>query len=269
MQQSPSWFGPKSAESLPLAVKLGDIETLIATLEQQILPEGFDSALRDQLILKLKTADLNQAEGRELIVSTRDYLNGKLSSRLFVPFVNNITKTTVNETRRVDLADRWLTATDDGSANNVTAKAYLSANRLTAGGTVRVAVVLDIDEGYHLNANPNPDYDFLILTTLTLESEHQTTLSAIEYPKGQEYKIDGFDDPFLIYRDRVVIIGTLIIPTESSQEFVELSLYVKIQCSDDASCYQPEDIKLTLRAFVEPEGVPVTAINRDVFTGLK
>ncbi len=92
--QSPSWHGPKSAEALPLALKAGDLETLLVTLKKQQLAAGFDAPLRDQLVAKLQQFDSQNANDRELLASTREYLDGQLPARVFGAFLREALATT-------------------------------------------------------------------------------------------------------------------------------------------------------------------------------
>ncbi|MCA9026024.1 MAG: caspase family protein [Planctomycetaceae bacterium] len=92
MKQSPAWFGPKSAEALPLAVKAGDVVTLITNLKKQKLPAAFSNDLRDQLIVRLEKVDASSPTDRELLNTTRSFLDGQLAARLFVPYLRDALK---------------------------------------------------------------------------------------------------------------------------------------------------------------------------------
>ncbi|MCA9074638.1 MAG: caspase family protein [Planctomycetaceae bacterium] len=92
MKQSPAWFGPKSAEALPLAVRAGDVVTLITNLKNQKLPAAFSDDLRDQLIARLEKTESSSPADRELLCNTRSFLDGQLNARLFVPYLRDALK---------------------------------------------------------------------------------------------------------------------------------------------------------------------------------
>ena len=76
----------------------------------------------------------------------------------------------------------------------ISAKAYLSVDKLPPGGKAQIAVVLTVKDGWHINTNPARP-DFLVPTELSLKAARKTTLSKIAYPKGHDFRMEGFDEP--------------------------------------------------------------------------
>ncbi len=66
------------------------------------------------------------------------------------------------------------------------AEAHLSVDRLPAGSSCRIAMVLDIKEGWHINQNP-PDPDYQMPTTFTMKTKHGSKLLNVKYPKGHKF----------------------------------------------------------------------------------
>lgn len=86
-RQSPAWFGPRSAESLPLAMKAGDLESLIISVRKLPLNREFDSELRDALVERLEMYVADFEADREVLAATREYVDGKLTGGVFFPFL--------------------------------------------------------------------------------------------------------------------------------------------------------------------------------------
>jgi hypothetical protein len=117
----------------------------------------------------------------------------------------------------------------------VSAKAYLSVDKLTAGQTSRVAVVLTVAEGWHINANPARP-DFLEPTELALKAGHKTSLPKVDYPKGHDFVMEGFEEPLSVYEKEVVIRGTLKVPPEAAGKTERIDLEVHYQACDVRRC---------------------------------
>ncbi|MCA9053258.1 MAG: SEL1-like repeat protein, partial [Planctomycetaceae bacterium] len=88
-RQTPFLESPIKTRQLPLATKADDVRQLIALLESKSFPKEFDAALRGSLKQKLERLDPTQPSDRELLAFTRDFLGGRLSTRVFVPYVRS------------------------------------------------------------------------------------------------------------------------------------------------------------------------------------
>jgi hypothetical protein len=146
----------------------------------------------------------------------------------------------------------------------VTAKAYLSVDKLTAGQTARVAVILTVAEGWHINANPARP-DFLEPTELALQAAHKTTLPKVEYPKGRNFVMEGFEEPLSVYEKQVVIRGTLKVPPEAAGKTERIDLEVHYQACDDRRCLRPTEVTLSFEVPIVAAGTPVKPINQRLF----
>ena len=96
-RQTPFLESPVKTRQLPLATKADDIGQLIALLKKKPLPKQFEKSLRDSLLKKLETIDPSEPADRELLAFTRDYVGGRLSTRVFVPYVRSSLRGTATE----------------------------------------------------------------------------------------------------------------------------------------------------------------------------
>jgi hypothetical protein len=148
--------------------------------------------------------------------------------------------------------------------DKVVGRAYLSVDRLPAGKSCRLLVLLRIDEGWHINTNPaQPDY--LPPTELTVTSVVGCTVSNIQYPAGKKLEVDGFDEPFLIYENQVAIYANVSVPAEAGGKTELLTLEVSYQACSDARCLKPSKLRFQGRIPVAGVGQPVKAINESLF----
>ncbi len=148
--------------------------------------------------------------------------------------------------------------------NLVAAKAYLSVDKLPAGKTCRVAIVLTIEDGWHINANPAKP-DFMVPTTFTVKSNQQVTLSQVKYPAGHAFTVEGFDEPLQVYEKQAIIRGTLTIPAAAAGKAEELELNVKYQACNDKTCIRPTTVSLKGSFQIAKPGEPVKQVNQKWF----
>lgn len=87
-KQTPFLKSPVETRNLPLAEKADDLTTLIASLKRQPASGGFTVSLRDELADYLGRIDVSNPKDRELLATTRDFVNDKLRANLFAAFVN-------------------------------------------------------------------------------------------------------------------------------------------------------------------------------------
>jgi uncharacterized protein len=119
---------------------------------------------------------------------------------------------------------------------------YLSQDQLPPGGTVRVACVLEIASGWHVNANP-PKPDFVLPADLELESASGIELTNVIYPQGKDLKMQSQDEPVSVYEGRAVIYATLKIPQNPTANTDTLKFKLRYQACDHEKCLSPKTMK--------------------------
>ena len=156
-------------------------------------------------------------------------------------------------------------STEPGTAEEfVTAAVYLSVDKLPAGGDCHMAVLLNIKDGWHINANPAMP-DFLVPTTVTLKSKHGVQLVNVRYPAGKPLHVEEHDVPLLVYDGRVVISAGVRIPVAAAGKTDELELEVRYQACNDQMCQRPARITLTGQVPVAQPGESVREVNASLF----
>lgn len=148
--------------------------------------------------------------------------------------------------------------------DRVTATAFLSASRLPAGDRCRIAVILEVDPGWHINTNPAYP-DFLIPTTVSIRSDQGTTLESLKFPKGKELKIEGLPEAYKVYDGKVKIFGELVVPKSAAGKQEAFELHIRYQSCDDEHCERPRTLKFAGSVPVAEVGESVQQINRAIF----
>lgn len=135
----------------------------------------------------------------------------------------------------------------------VKARAYLPVDRLPAGETVELVILLDIQKGWHISANPAQPEEMLA-TIVNLSGKLGCTLEKIQYPKGVNLEIDGFDEPVSSYEGQVKIKGTVKVPADAADKIETLDLVIKYQPCTEGRCLAPATAKLQAKIRVAPPG---------------
>jgi uncharacterized protein len=148
--------------------------------------------------------------------------------------------------------------------SKVAAKIYLSVDKLPPGGEAEVAILLEIQDGWHINTNPASD-DFLIPTEITAESDGKLELTDVNYPKGHPFRMAGFDDPISVYEGQVVLKGRIKAPAAAAGKTEKLDVQIGYQSCNDKTCLRPTQASVTLQLPVAPAGQTGKPINQRLF----
>lgn len=147
---------------------------------------------------------------------------------------------------------------------HVKAQAFLSVDRLPAGGSCQVMVVLTIEKGWHVNANP-PSPDYLIPVKVSWKSKNKIQLAELKYPKGIAFRFAGSDEDAMVYDGEVQIRGTLEIPKEAGGLTEDMEISVHYQVCNEEGCLPPKTIKLNGKLPIAKSGEAVKSINGKLF----
>ncbi|HEV8066256.1 MAG TPA: DUF255 domain-containing protein [Planctomycetaceae bacterium] len=164
---------------------------------------------------------------------------------------------------------------DDAPTNSVparnttvTAKAYLSVDKLPPGGTCRFVVYVAIKDGWHINMN-QVAADWQVPTELTIASKQGVTVAKVNYGPGRATQLPGIQGPMTVYEKSAEIRGVLAIPAESAGKPDDLQFLLKYQaCNAKGECLPPAKVKLTGRVPIAPNLQSVHAANPNLFPKL-
>lgn len=131
-------------------------------------------------------------------------------------------------------------------AEEVTATAYLSHDRLAPGLEFRVAVVVDIAEPWHVNANP-ASLPELIPTRLTFEGAPGIEFGKVTYPVGKPAIVAWASNPVALYSGTTTILIEGRVKPDAPVGPVELTGVLTYQACDDNVCLAPQRLPVALQ----------------------
>ena len=114
---------------------------------------------------------------------------------------------------------------------------------VTAGSEVRVALQVELPEGYHMNSNAPRD-PMLIPVVLSVPSPDQAlppgiTVSEIVFPQPTDLKQRGADQPLSVFERQFAIGVVLKVAPDARPGEVTVPARLRYQACDETMCYIP------------------------------
>ncbi len=146
----------------------------------------------------------------------------------------------------------------------LTGEALLDVDRVRQGSRFRIALVVTIKEGFHLQA-PKPPEGF-IATTLSVEAPKGFTIVRLWYPPTKEREMLGQRLP--LYEGRQIFAALVQVDKTVKPGKYPLTLNLRYQACDDKACYPPRTLTIVMPVEVVSPATKVRSINEAVFRAL-
>ena len=158
----------------------------------------------------------------------------------------------------------WVVAASGAEPDFLKASVRFDRAALARGAAFRLAVVLDIEEGYHINANPASAG--LKPTVVVPENHPAITWGAVKYPPGKTYTPPwAAGENLSVYAGRAVVVlaGTVAADAPLGETTVRVRLNYQ-GCSESA-CFPPEARTLEAQIQIREAGAAAVPANADLF----
>lgn len=131
-----------------------------------------------------------------------------------------------------------IATTSLGQPKILSTNVFLSKSGVLPGEKIRVALQLDIEKGWHINAHKPLDTS-LIPTEVVLERNPHFTLQQTHYPKPKRKTFAFIQGELAVYEGKVFIFMDLAVSAEAAPAEGRISGKIKYQACDDRSCLLP------------------------------
>ncbi len=119
-------------------------------------------------------------------------------------------------------------------------KGYYSNDKAQKGRAMRAAVVLEIPDGYHVNAN-KPLGKYAIPTTVNVEGPRGVTVSPIVFPRAVIRKLKATNNEALaVYEGKAIMRFNVTVPADYGDGWLNLKAKVRYQSCNDDVCFPPK-----------------------------
>lgn len=151
------------------------------------------------------------------------------------------------------------------SAGRVQVESKLSVDKVPAGSTFKVAVILKIEEGWHVNSN-TPTYDYLIGTVLELQQREGVIITDLRYPEGKKLKFGFADDSLSVYEGSPTIFFTVKLSEKTPIGKDTLRSKLQVQACNNQVCIAPASVDVLIPIEIVAATEKANPINDDIFS---
>ncbi|HJZ68133.1 MAG TPA: protein-disulfide reductase DsbD domain-containing protein, partial [Blastocatellia bacterium] len=151
-----------------------------------------------------------------------------------------------------------------GSERVVTARGYSSVDAVRPGDKFKIAVVLEVAPGYHINAHV-PSLDYLFATAVSFEAPGGMNIASLRYPAPQLKKFEFSDQQIAVLEGTVYVTADAVAQNSVQPGAFAVKANVTVQSCNDSQCLAPADLKIEIPLKIISAGQAVRAANSDLF----
>jgi len=148
--------------------------------------------------------------------------------------------------------------------NLVKIQTAASVDTVHPGSSFQVAVIGDVEEGWHVNANP-PTLEYLIPTEFTVEPVEGLTFGDMQYPEASRLKFAFADQELDVYEGRVIIRFPVSIAGDEMPGEKVIQGTFRYQACNDQICLAPVNQEVRIPIQIASLEEPSRPINPDLF----
>lgn len=156
------------------------------------------------------------------------------------------------------------TSGPSSSADFVSVETRLAATPVPAGQAVDGALVLEVEEGWHVNAH-RPTFDYLIGTTLDWEKVADVSVANVRYPTPERFELDFAGDAIDVYQGTAPIFFDVRPTSAAAPGERRLTGRLRVQACNDRTCLQPSTVTAALSVPVAGAEASSTPTNDPIF----
>ena len=147
----------------------------------------------------------------------------------------------------------------------LSAKGYLSLDKVQPGSQFEIAVVVEIADGWHVNANPAKES--FIATELTLPEVSHLTFGEAVYPTGEVLKLGSIGEA-PVYHGTITIGVQADLSQTAPVGGDTLDFQLQYQACNDEQCLLPEVHNFSVPIEIVGIEQPVQRINEPIFANI-
>ncbi|MFY9689829.1 MAG: protein-disulfide reductase DsbD domain-containing protein [Candidatus Acidiferrales bacterium] len=146
----------------------------------------------------------------------------------------------------------------------VKAQTYVSLEPVARGKDFEVAVVVNINDAYHMNSH-KPSDAYLIPTTLTPKLPDGFTLVDSIYPPGHDKKFTFSDKPLNVYAGKVTLRLKVSATDKAPIGDTTIPITLRYQACNSSACLPPVKIPLEATVKVAAAGTAGHSVHAEIF----
>ena len=143
---------------------------------------------------------------------------------------------------------------------NISVVGYFATDKAQRGKPLRVAIVIDVPSGYHINSN-RPLESYLIGTSLKVDLDNGLRAGAVIYPRPLLRTFKFSKKQLSVYEGQARLKFNVTVPANYSGNSANIKARVKLQSCNDEVCFPPKNYDVDLKIEVVGTNDRVRATN--------
>ena len=143
---------------------------------------------------------------------------------------------------------------------NISVVGYFSSDKAQRGRPARVAIVIDIPRGYHINSN-RPLETYLIATTVKVDADNGLRPGPVSFPRPLLRTFKFSKKQLSVYEGQVRLKFNVTVPANYSDGSAKVKARVRLQSCNDEVCFPPKNYEVSLNIPVVNANERVRATN--------
>ena len=154
---------------------------------------------------------------------------------------------------------------DDPLGKPVNFATYVSLTSVPLGSTAQIAIEVDIEHPWHINAHELTD-EFLIPTEIEFEAPDGIVIKGVVYPASVVKELSFSDTPMQLYEGKVYIGAVIEVSADFEPGPTVIRGVLTYQACDNDKCLMPETVKLRVPVTVSTRREAIDATHTGVFS---
>jgi len=147
----------------------------------------------------------------------------------------------------------------------LTAKTFISHDGIHPGESFKVAFLMSITPGWHINGTKLDD-EFLIPSELIIDEGDKTKVLKLLYPEPASGRFDYSEAEVPVYEGEIILGALIMVSNDITQKKHTLKAGFLYQPCDDRTCMAPKTLILEIAFKVVPLSKKTKEINKKIFS---
>ena len=166
-----------------------------------------------------------------------------------------------------------ISASPPTSNDAIQVKTAWSRDRARPGDAIALAIVLDIQKGFHINADarqikPMADFKPFPTKVRVIEAHDGLTIEAPRYPEAHPIKVEYASNDLMSFEGKAIIILPIKVEDHFRTGQAKINLIVEYQACAATYCLFPQKIPREATIAVVERSAHVSNINETIFADL-
>jgi len=150
------------------------------------------------------------------------------------------------------------------AASLVKPQTFISLEAVPQGKQFEAAVVVAIQQGYHMNSH-TPSEAYLIPTTLTATPPAGFKVVDTMYPPGKQIKFQFSEKPLDVYSGSVTVKLKLAADASAPVGAATIPVVLRYQACNETTCLPPTKVPIDVKFSVAAAGTAAHPAHADIF----